>query len=127
SLTLGGVPVFAGQVVAASSISGNLLAYTPAANANGTGGATFTFKVQDNGGIANGGQDTSANAAANSINITAVNDAPSFLRGPDQNAIDENPLANGTIPAHGPALLQTIPGWAKNLSAGPTDESSQTL
>jgi hypothetical protein len=118
---LGGVPVFPGQVVAASSISGNLLAYTPAANANGTGGASFTFKVQDNGGTANGGQDTSANAAANSINITAVNDAPSFLRGPDASATDENPAT------HGPALPTSITGWAKNLSAGPADESSQTL
>jgi hypothetical protein len=41
------------------SVSTNgTLTYTPATNATGT--STFTLDVQDNGGTANGGQDTSA-------------------------------------------------------------------
>src|SRR5262249_47578176 len=49
------------------------LTYTPAANANGS--ATVTVRLQDNGGTANGGQDTSA-AQTFSITVNAVNDAP---------------------------------------------------
>ena len=50
--------------------------FTPAANANGTGYASFTFQVQDNGGTANGGVDLDQTANTMTINVTAVNDAP---------------------------------------------------
>ena len=52
--------------------------YTPAANANGT--ATFQVTVQDNGGTANGGIDTSV-AQTFTITVNAVNDVPSFTKG----------------------------------------------
>src|SRR5207237_10032937 len=54
--------------------TGNLT-YTLAANANST--ALVTINIQDDGGTANGGIDQSANQTFN-INVTAVNDAPSF-------------------------------------------------
>src|SRR6185503_14338782 len=57
SLTLSGVAVAAGQSVSAANITAGNLQYTPAANANGAGAAAFTFRVQDDGGIANGGVD----------------------------------------------------------------------
>src|SRR5213076_3347710 len=57
------------------------LTYTPAANANGS--ATVTVHIHDNGGIANGGVDASADQIF-TISVTAVNDAPSFLKGADQ-------------------------------------------
>ena len=68
------------SVLPAVSASGTLT-YTPAANANGN--ATVTVRLQDNGGTANGGQDTSA-AQTFAITVTAVNDVPSFTKGPDQ-------------------------------------------
>ena len=49
------------------------LTYTPAANANGT--STFQVRVQDNGGVANGGVDLS-DPQTFTITVTAVNDAP---------------------------------------------------
>ena len=49
------------------------LTYTPAANANGT--ATITLVLQDDGGTANGGVDTSAPQEF-SITVTAVADPP---------------------------------------------------
>ncbi|MDO9002609.1 MAG: DUF4347 domain-containing protein, partial [Aquabacterium sp.] len=76
SLTLNGVAVTAGQVISAANINSGLLRYTPAANANGTGYASFTFQVQDNGGTANGGMDLDASANTMTVNVTAVNDAP---------------------------------------------------
>ena len=50
--------------------------FTPVANANGAGYASFTFQVQDDGGIANGGVDLDQSANTMSIDVTAVNDAP---------------------------------------------------
>ncbi|MGN6755615.1 MAG: beta strand repeat-containing protein, partial [Thermomicrobiales bacterium] len=87
------------------------LTYTPAPNANGT--ATITIVLQDSGGTANGGNDTSAPQTF-IINVTAVNDPPTFTGGPNQTV-----LAN--------AGAQTVVTWATNISAGPPDESGQTL
>jgi hypothetical protein len=66
-LRLAGVAVTAGQVIPIGSL-GNLQ-FTPAANYSGS--ASFTYRVQDNGG----GTDTSAAATA-SITVNASNDAP---------------------------------------------------
>lgn len=87
------------------------LTFTPAANANGS--ATITVRVQDNGGTANGGVDTST-AATLTINVTPVNDAPSFTKGADVTVLQNAPA-------------QTITGWATAISGGPADESGQTL
>ncbi len=46
------------------------------ANANGTGYDSFTFQVQDDGGVANGGVDTDASANTMTIDVTSVNDEP---------------------------------------------------
>jgi hypothetical protein len=53
------------------------LSYTPVANKSGS--ATITVTVQDNGGTANGGVDTISRTFT--VNITPVNDAPSFAVG----------------------------------------------
>ena len=86
------------------------LTYTPAANANGT--ATVTVTIRDNGGTANGGDDT-GNTETFTITITGVNDAPSFTKGPDQTVLED-------------AGAQTVPNWATNISAG-TDDAGQTV
>ena len=88
-----------------------VLTYTPAANANGT--ATLSVVVQDNGGTANGGADTSA-VQTFVVTVNAVNDAPSFTKGPDQSANDNA----------GPV---TVSPWATGISAGPANEAGQTL
>ncbi|MCK7594972.1 beta strand repeat-containing protein [Pseudomarimonas salicorniae] len=87
------------------------LSYTPAANANGS--ALITIELQDDGGTAMGGVDTSAPQSF-TISVTPVNDAPSFVAGADQ-AVLEN------------AGAQTVDPWASAISAGPADESGQTL
>ncbi|WP_094841649.1 retention module-containing protein [Bordetella genomosp. 11] len=56
TLTLNGQAVTAGQVISASDIAAGKLVYTPGADGKDT---SFGFKVQDNGGTAHGGQDTS--------------------------------------------------------------------
>ena len=59
-----------------ADITAGKLKFTPAANANGAGYASFTFQVQDNGGTANGGVDLDPSPNTMTINVTAVNDAP---------------------------------------------------
>jgi len=91
-------------------ISGDLT-YTPAADANGS--ATITLELMDDGGTANGGEDTSAPQSF-TIDVTPVNDQPSFTAGTDQTVLED-------------AGTQTVVGWATAISAGPTNEASQVL
>ena len=73
TLALDGAVVTAGQSVPAADIG--KLAFTSAANANGTGYASFTFKVSD-------GTNESASYTM-TVNVTAVND-PATGRADDQ-------------------------------------------
>ena len=82
TLALSGTPVTANQVVAATNIG--TLTYTPPANANGTGYASFTFKVSD-------GTAESAADYTMTITVTAVNDAPTVAT-----AIPDQPATAGT-------------------------------
>src|SRR5205085_2856769 len=76
SLALDGVAVVAGDFVSASDITANKLVFTPVANANGAGYASFTFQVQDNGGTSNSGVNLDQSPNTLTINVTSVNDAP---------------------------------------------------
>ena len=78
--------------------------YTPNSNFNGTD--SFTYTVND-------GTVDSLPATAG-INITAVNDAPSFTKGVNQSVAED-------------AGPQTVSNWASAMSKGPGDESAQTL
>jgi VCBS repeat-containing protein len=87
------------------------LTYTPAANASGT--ATVTVRLTDNGGTANGGVDQSAEQTF-VITVNPINDAPSFTKGADQTVNED-------------AAAQSVSNWATSISAGPTNESAQTV
>ncbi|MEO8859437.1 MAG: DUF4347 domain-containing protein, partial [Burkholderiaceae bacterium] len=127
SLTLSGATVAAGQFVSAANIVAGNLRFTPGANASGTGYASFGFQVQDNGGTANGGVDLDAVARTMTLNVVALNDAPTgtsksvttaedtaytFTVGDfgfaDPNDTPANALANvkiSTVPASGSLAL----------------------
>ncbi len=76
TLKLDGAAVSAGDTVTAADIAANELTYEPAANACGSPYASFTFQVQDDGGTANGGDDTDQSANTLTVNVACVNDAP---------------------------------------------------
>jgi hypothetical protein len=78
-LKLSGVDVTAGQFIPAASITAGNLTFVPDANENGSPYATFTFQVQDDGGTANGGVNLDQSANTMTINVLAVNDAPTGL------------------------------------------------
>src|SRR5262249_52550220 len=78
--------------------------YTP--NANFVGADSFSYKVVDPaGGFA---------TATVSVTVLPVNDAPSFIKGPDQNVVEDA----GTI---------SVSSWATAISVGPANEASQTV
>lgn len=65
-----------GQLISRADLDAGNLVFKPATSANGTGYASFTFQVKDDGGTANGGVDTDPTARTLTINVTPVNDAP---------------------------------------------------
>ena len=77
------------------------LTYTPAADANGA--ATVTVSLSDDGGMDNGGVDTSAEQTF-TITVTAVNDVPLFTAGADETVLED-------------AGAQSVTGWATGISA----------
>src|SRR5438552_10160074 len=64
------------QFVSAADITAGKLKFSPAANANGAGYASFTFQVQDDGGTAHSGGAVDQTADTRTIDVTSVNDAP---------------------------------------------------
>jgi VCBS repeat-containing protein len=89
TLTLSGVAVTAGQVIAVSDITGGHLVFTPTADANGTGYASLTFSIRDSHST----YDRAPNTLA--FNLTAVNDAPTDLS-LSANSVAEN-ASTGTV------------------------------
>ena len=119
SLKLNNVDVTKDQSIAAADLSN--LVYAPAPNGNGTSYATIEFKVQDDGGTANGGVNTS-DAKTLTFNVTSVNDKPTL------NATAANPtFTEGTAGAGDSQSVQgdgVIVFSAANIS---TVESGQTI
>ena len=87
------------------------MTYTPAPDANGA--ATITVKLHDDGGTLGGGVDTSAPQTM-TITVTAVNDPPSFSDPADQTVLED-------------AGSQIVVGLAAPVTAGPANESGQSL
>ena len=84
------------------------LSFTPAANAFGS--ANLTVSLKDNGGTANGGQDTSASQTF-TITVNSVNDAPTFTKGANQTVNEDPGFVN-------------VFNWATAIVGGPANESS---
>ena len=87
------------------------LTYTPKIDIFGS--TLLTVYLQDNGGVLNGGNNTSTMYQF-TISIESVNDAPSFSPGPGKTVIKSSGL-------------NSFSNWATNIIPGPTNESSQTL
>ena len=83
SLRLGGAPIASGalpKTVSKADIDADRFEYAPPADANGTGYASFTFRVND-------ARDDSAQTYTMAIDVTAVDDAPTVANAiPDQSA-----------------------------------------
>jgi hypothetical protein len=104
------------NVVYTSPSATGQIRYTPAANLSGS--ATITVTVRDAGlnGIFNDSDDRTATAQFTVLVNPAgtVNQPPSFVKGSDQAATDEDGLLSVT-------------GWATNISPGSATEQQQTV
>ncbi len=92
-----------------NTATGNLT-YTPAAGISGS--ATVTVVLSDDGGTANGGDNTSTQTFT--ITVNSVNDEPSFVKGANQTVNED-------------AIAQNIVGWATAINKGAANESAQVL
>lgn len=81
--------------------------------ADKSGSSTFTLRVRDDGGMMNGGNDLSVEQTF-TINVAAVNDAPSFAAANPPTVLED-------------AGQQTVAGWAGGFDPGPVDEAGQSL
>ncbi|MCY2983372.1 MAG: tandem-95 repeat protein [Planctomycetota bacterium] len=110
-LRLGAANVTAGQAIPVALIP--TLTFTPAADLNGLNRGSFTFKVRDDGGVANSGFDTSAVANTIAFDITAVNDAPSFILPTTNITLSEDPGA------------QNLTNFVTNVLVGPPSAADE--
>lgn len=94
------------SVITVAQVMENRLRYLPPVNAFGFSFAYFSFRVSD-------GQLLSSSSGF-TISVASVNDAPIFIAGGNQ-TIEED------------AGPQVVSDWATSISAGPANESTQTL
>ncbi len=120
-LSLNGVALLAGQFVPAADIGAGRLVYAPAANVNGVGLAHVGFKVQDDGGTANGGVALATRANVITLDVTPVNDAPviTTASGADRGAVTENllPTTGGTLSSSDVDAFHTAT-WSGDKTSG---------
>jgi membrane-bound inhibitor of C-type lysozyme len=86
------------------------MSFNPTVDFNGN--STLSIETNDQGNTGAGGALTDTDTI--NIIIRSVNNAPSFTQGADQ-TVDEDLGA------------KTVNNWATNISAGPSNEASQTL
>jgi PKD repeat protein len=91
--------------------SAGTLTYVP--NNDVSGETLVSVFLQDDAGVINGGNNTSATIQY-TIRIESVNDAPSFTVGQKQSVEEDSDRID-------------IPNWITVMNPGPTDESSQAL
>jgi hypothetical protein len=94
TLSLYGAVVSAGDFIQVDDIDIGALAFSPAADANGTGYASFTFQVRDDGGTDNGGVDLDPTPRTLTIDVIPDADVP-FVAAPiaDQAATEGLPFS----------------------------------
>ncbi|WP_207541108.1 Ig-like domain-containing protein [Sabulicella rubraurantiaca] len=126
TLKLDNVAVTEGQLITAANLG--KLTFVPMANANGPAYASFTFQVQDNGGIANSGVDLDPTPNQITLNVTGINDAPTAVL-LTNNKVDENSVAGtvvGTLSATDADVGDTHT-FALVAGAGDTDNGKFTI
>ncbi|MDB5863898.1 MAG: hypothetical protein JWO70_1704, partial [Betaproteobacteria bacterium] len=95
SLTLGGVAVSPGQIIPVARITAGELQFMPARGGTGTGYATLTFQLQDDGGVAGGGADSDGTPRTITVDVIRT-------KFPDE-SVPGGPVIAAEQPAQAPA------------------------
>ncbi|MBI3823088.1 MAG: Ig-like domain-containing protein [Planctomycetes bacterium] len=118
TFTNNGQNISTNQAISVSDINAGYVQFTPSANVSGSSLTGFYFRVQDDGGTAGDpndpmsfGHDTDATSRYMNINVTWVNQTPSFTAS-DPGTTDEN-------------VNVSIPNWA-TFNPGAPNETYQT-
>jgi VCBS repeat-containing protein len=107
TLTLNGQAVTSGQTISAADIAAGKLVYTPGADGHDS---SFGFKVVDNGGTANGGQNTSGE-----YNFSVVTD--NFVHGGNDGSTVQGGSGDDVILGDaGGTVTTTVPGANYNIA-----------
>jgi hypothetical protein len=85
TLTLNGTAVSAYDEVSVADIQAGNLVYTPASNEFGAGYSSLSFRVRDDGGTANGGDDLADTANTLTFDVATVADTPTITSTLTQN------------------------------------------
>lgn len=85
TLTLNGAAVNANDEVSVADILAGKLVYTPASNEFGAGYSSLSFRVRDDGGTANGGDDLADTANTLTFDVATVADTPTVTSTLTQN------------------------------------------
>jgi hypothetical protein len=88
------ITVISSAIGGTVEIVGTDVVFTPATDYNGP--ASFVYTLTDDG-TTQGQSDPKTSTAAVTFTISPVNDAPSFVKGGDQQVTDEGPVAATTI------------------------------
>ena len=112
-----GKPVAENQTIAAGDISN--LVFTPAANENGTGYASFDFTVSD-------GELSSSPANTITLDVTPVNDIPTGIN-LSSTEVDENVSAGTTVGSFTTEDPDTGDSFSYSLVSGTGDEDNSSF
>ncbi len=100
-LYVDGVRLSNGTTITAADIAAGKVEWRGSSNVSGTNQGGFTFAVTDNGGTANGGVNTDATPNTVTIDINAVNDAPTVYTNATPSINTAAAVAVSTLVANG--------------------------
>ncbi len=121
SLQLDEVDVTIDQVISKADIDAGKLTFTPDPDVNGTEYANFRFAVTDDGGTANGGEDTDQTPNTITFDVTPVDDTDPTAEA-DSFTTVEDTTVSGTVAGNDSVGGDPPSTWAKL-----TDPSNGTL
>ena len=101
---------------------GNLV-FAPGSNENGTGYASFTFQVGDDGGTADGGADLDPTPNTITFNVTSVPDSPTGITAHSDNILLSDNFDDGN--ADGFTLPSGFDGTGGNINSGSDNAARQ--
>ena len=115
----------------AADFTAGRVTFVPTANLNGTGAATITFSVVDDGGTVGAGQNADLSPNTLTFNIAEVNDAPAVIDATQDSPVilEDMPFTNANAPTVASLFGASFSDAADAQQSGgnPTGSTADTL